>query len=240
MHHDNDNEPVRYGPWPTTAETARKLGTKTYFTWKSCKRGHLSPRWTVSHNCSECGYESIRNRRLEDTEYVEKIREYHREYQSERRKTDPDFLESARAAGRKHDKNPRRMEKRNRRKRERIATDPIFREKINNQARPSKRRWKANNRETLRVHGRTRRARMAGVGGIHTAAEVDAIHARQKFKCAECGTSTKKKRHVDHIMPIALGGSNAAFNLQILCPLCNDRKGAKHPIEFAKLKGRLL
>jgi 5-methylcytosine-specific restriction endonuclease McrA len=240
MHHDNDNGPVRYGPWPTTADIARRLGTKTYFTWRPCKRGHLSPRWTSSNNCSECGYEAIRERKKNDQEYVIKMREYHKEYQVTRKSVDPEFLERCRENGRKSDRRPGRRARQNERRKERIATDPEFRDRINRQAAPARKRWKKNNPEARRIHCRTRRARMAGVGGTHTAAEVEAIHARQKFRCAECGTSTKKKRHVDHIIPIALGGSNAAFNLQILCPLCNDRKGAKHPIEFAKLKGRLL
>jgi len=78
--------------------------------------------------------------------------------------------------------------------------------------------------------------------GVHKPEDITEILKRQKFKCAECGVSVKdkKNRHVDHIMPLALGGSNWPTNLQILCPPCNLSKSAKHPIDFAQRKGRLL
>ncbi|TIL38607.1 MAG: HNH endonuclease [Mesorhizobium sp.] len=83
---------------------------------------------------------------------------------------------------------------------------------------------------------------MRGNEGTHTARDVANIARRQKYKCAECGISIKGKgkQQVDHIMPIALGGSNWPANLQILCAACNQMKNAKHPIDFAQLKGRLL
>ncbi|MEV4606157.1 HNH endonuclease [Neorhizobium sp. LMR1-1-1.1] len=65
---------------------------------------------------------------------------------------------------------------------------------------------------------------------------------RQKYRCAECGASVRKttERHVDHIMPLSRGGSNGKQNLQVLCPPCNLKKAAKHPIDFAQERGRLL
>ena len=44
-------------------------------------------------------------------------------------------------------------------------------------------------------------------------------------KCAQCGSS--EKLEIDHIIPIARGGSNETTNLQILCRKCNRKKGAK-------------
>ncbi|TPJ86929.1 HNH endonuclease [Mesorhizobium sp. B2-5-12] len=72
--------------------------------------------------------------------------------------------------------------------------------------------------------------------------EVRAILKRQNYKCVECGVSVRKKesRHVDHIMPVALGGHNYATNLQVLCKQCNLYKGARDPIDFARIKGRLV
>ena len=37
--------------------------------------------------------------------------------------------------------------------------------------------------------------------------------------------------HIDHIHPIAAGGTNAPDNLQLLCARCNSRKGAR-PFEY--------
>lgn len=70
--------------------------------------------------------------------------------------------------------------------------------------------------------------------------DVKRIIEGQKYKCANCMCDVSKKYHVDHIMPIALGGTNWPSNLQILCPTCNMRKKAKHPIDWAQENGRLL
>jgi 5-methylcytosine-specific restriction endonuclease McrA len=47
-------------------------------------------------------------------------------------------------------------------------------------------------------------------------------------------------RHVDHILPLALGGDNRRKNIQLLCPTCNLSKGAHHPIDHAQRNGLLL
>lgn len=61
----------------------------------------------------------------------------------------------------------------------------------------------------------------------------------QAGRCACC-----RKRladfHVDHIVPLARGGTNDRRNMQVLCPSCNLDKGANDPIEFAQRQGRLL
>lgn len=48
--------------------------------------------------------------------------------------------------------------------------------------------------------------------------------------CAECKRPLHETGfHVDHVYPVALGGSSKAGNLQALCPDCNRAKGAKPP-----------
>ena len=39
---------------PATGQRARELGETLYFTGKRCTKGHLSPRYASSGNCSEC------------------------------------------------------------------------------------------------------------------------------------------------------------------------------------------
>lgn len=41
-------------------------------------------------------------------------------------------------------------------------------------------------------------------------------------------------------MPLAKGGEHTPFNIQLLCPRCNVRKSAKHPVDFMQENGYLL
>jgi len=100
------------------------------------------------------------------------------------------------------------------------------------------------NPDKAAAHNRNRRALKRSAEGKHTAADVTAIFTSQKGLCANCQARIFKsginKFHVDHIMPLALGGSNWPSNLQCLCQSCNLRKWAKHPDEWAKENGRLI
>lgn len=46
---------------------------------------------------------------------------------------------------------------------------------------------------------------------------------RDKQKCAHCGA--REDLTLDHIVPLSRGGSGGWDNLQLLCTLCNNRKG---------------
>lgn len=49
-----------------------------------------------------------------------------------------------------------------------------------------------------------------------------------------------KKAHLDHRIPICLGGAHSIENLQWLCEPCNLSKGGLHPNVWAKRNGLLL
>lgn len=57
------------------------------------------------------------------------------------------------------------------------------------------------------------------------------IMKRDSFKCILCGaspaTNSKTELEIDHIVPIAKGGSNKESNLQTLCKNCNIGKSNK-------------
>jgi 5-methylcytosine-specific restriction endonuclease McrA len=104
----------------------------------------------------------------------------------------------------------------------------------------SRNRWKQENPEAYRAIKRNRRARKRNAEGSHTAADIQQLLVLQKSKCAVCHTSIKDDYHVDHVIPLAMGGGNGKDNLQLLCPPCNLSKNAKHPIDFMQERGMLL
>lgn len=103
-----------------------------------------------------------------------------------------------------------------------------------------RRNYAKENPEVIRMYARKRRALKANVGGDHTPEDIEQLKVLQKNKCALCHVSIKTSRHVDHVIPISRGGSNDKYNLQLLCPTCNQRKHAKDPIEFNQSLGLLL
>jgi 5-methylcytosine-specific restriction endonuclease McrA len=219
--HDNDNS------LPRTRVEAKIMGVRTYFSGKSCPHGHIAERWADNSTCVICDRERKNARYRKDPQAVleqqrkyqladiDKHRKNERERSAKRRREKPDEVRAyAREWNRKN------KDDINRKVRDRRKLNP----------------------EPHMVSVRNRRARIKGSGGRHTAADISEILQRQKFKCAECGASVRRRenRHVDHIMPIALGGANDKSNLQILCPPCNLSKNAKHPLDFAQERGRLV
>lgn len=110
------------------------------------------------------------------------------------------------------------------------------REKINENAR----KYHNLNPERTRVHRRNRRARKKAADGFHSLADIKRIFFLQRGKCAFCKVSIKKGYHVDHVIALALGGSNWPKNLQLLCEPCNLSKHSKPMEEWARSKGALL
>lgn len=76
------------------------------------------------------------------------------------------------------------------------------------------------------------------------------VFLKDGFRCLECGATNKNSRlEIDHIIPVAQGGTNELSNLQTLCEDCNRgksnrawRAGQKHSdlsIPF-KIKKRMI
>jgi 5-methylcytosine-specific restriction endonuclease McrA len=86
----------------------------------------------------------------------------------------------------------------------------------------------------------TRRAQKRASAGTFTPQDVEFILKAQRHHCAYCRKRLSKRYHIDHIVALARGGSNDSRNIQALCPTCNIAKGAKHPIDFAQLRGLLI
>lgn len=223
-----------------TRAEARALGLKRYFTGKPCRRGHIAERQVSNLTCMGCTNEKQRAA-----------------YPSRDRVAERERLRAWNAANR--DKVNARQREANKTP-ERIAYKAAWytanRERIaaKRKAEPGKYReiniasakaWVAANpdraREHGRLHARKRRAQKHGSNGTHTAADLSEILAAQGHRCAYCRANLKRvKKHVDHIKPLALGGSNGRENLQYLCAPCNQSKSAKDPVDYAKSIGLLI
>lgn len=111
------------------------------------------------------------------------------------------------------------------------------RERLNAQQRARR----ESNPEKCRESAMRRRARKHGGTEHYTASQLRSLWESVQHKCACCSAPiTTKTRHIDHITPLARGGSNAIRNIQFLCRHCNVSKNARDPIEFMRSRGRLL
>ena len=60
---------------------------------------------------------------------------------------------------------------------------------------------------------------------------VDLLLKEQGCRCAGC-SSELTEFHLDHVMPLSLGGAHEDNNIQLLCAKCNLTKHAKHPLKW--------
>ena len=121
------------------------------------------------------------------------------------------------------------------------STNEKNREYINAQ----RRQWAASNKEKVRQKTRIQQARRRSAKGKFSKEDISAILKSQKSKCAYfqfCGTkfSCDGGYEIDHILAVSKGGTSDPNNIQLLCPTCNRRKGAKDAVMFSRSNGLLL
>lgn len=98
----------------------------------------------------------------------------------------------------------------------------------------------AANKDKGRIKEHNRRARKKSNGGQLSKGLAKKLFKLQHGKCACCGLLLSDNYHMDHIMPLVLGGKNEDNNIQLLTATCNLQKHAKHPIDFMQSRGFLL
>ena len=96
------------------------------------------------------------------------------------------------------------------------------------------------NLDRHRANQQNRRARKKADGGRLSRDIAKRLYALQQGRCACCGVALGESYEIDHIVPLARGGSNTDDNVQLLTPDCNRRKGASDPIQFMQARGKLL
>lgn len=98
----------------------------------------------------------------------------------------------------------------------------------------------AANPSAKRAYETNRNAKKRGNGGTLSRNLVEVLFAKQRGMCPCCGKRLGKNFHLDHKMPLALGGTNTDDNMQLLRKSCNLEKHAKHPVDFMRQRGFLL
>lgn len=99
----------------------------------------------------------------------------------------------------------------------------------------------ASHKKEVCANVQNREAKKRANGGVLSKGLAQKLFKLQRGKCAcGCKQSIGDNYHLDHIMPIALGGFNTDENIQLLRATCNQEKHAKHPIDFMQSKGFLL
>jgi 5-methylcytosine-specific restriction endonuclease McrA len=90
-----------------------------------------------------------------------------------------------------------------------------------------------------RIEKKNRKLKVRASGKLSPSI-VDRLKKSQRGMCVICMARLNKSFHIDHIIPIAKGGSNTDDNVQLLCPKCNISKSDKHPVDFMQSCGFLL
>ena len=91
--------------------------------------------------------------------------------------------------------------------------------------------WRTSNREKIRLTAARRRARVRGnTIGLVTVRDVKSMLTKP---CTYCGN---KSEHIDHVIPLARGGSHSLGNLAPACQPCNLQKNKKFVIEWKASK----
>ena len=90
--------------------------------------------------------------------------------------------------------------------------------------------YRAANPDKKRYLENRRRARKSGNGGSHTITERRDKFALLGNACVYCGSSGAMT--VDHIVPLARGGTDDIGNIVPACRSCNSKKNARTAVEF--------
>jgi 5-methylcytosine-specific restriction endonuclease McrA len=204
---------------------------------------HPPARGLTAGKCERCGVGFVgnRNRRFCSDQCRELTnrpsrRAYDRARAKRYRDADPERAKRQRAEQRRKHANYWVEWRKNNREKTR-AYSRKYREKNPARYRELLRAWAAANPDKRRAsvrawakahpdrhafHSANRRARVLAAAGSHTYAEWQARLAEFANRCAYCGIRASLTR--DHVIPLALGGSNAIDNIVPACRQCNARK----------------
>jgi hypothetical protein len=114
--------------------------------------------------------------------------------------------------------------------------DAAYRERNAEQVRKRRREWQKQHPESVEASNANRRARKMRAQGTHTQAEVVELFRDHAGLCVYCLAPATT---VDHVEPLANGGSNRVENLAPCCAACNSSKCDQGLLVWLARGGRL-
>ncbi len=200
-----------------------------------CKRGHnyggKSRRYASTRQCVDCHKIWLKNY---------KQLPHRKEYA--RRQALSDYYE-------RHEHHLKRMAKYRKTKNFKESVKR-YRERNREELAVGCREWRLKNKKRVSVynkwyiqteHGRAitkykiHRRRKRVVAVPYTAEQLKSRLRRFGDACVYCGSA--KKKSIDHLIPIALGGLDCMENLVPACGPCNAKKNKLHPLTFVRRIG---
>lgn len=198
-----------------------------HYQGQPCKRGHSGKRLVSSGQCVECKIFWAREERANRPELGRaRALRHHYAHQSESNQRSREYHAAnrdMRLVQMREWKAANKRPKTNTEKAKLQAWRDANREKV----RAYHAKWLAANPEKQRLAVRVCATRRRKAEGRHTMADVQSLMMAQGCKCNLCSCDISQSYHVDHVIPIAKGGTHWPHNLQLLCPTCNRRKGAR-------------
>ena len=102
--------------------------------------------------------------------------------------------------------------------------------------------WKRDRRRVDDWHSKRARneAKRNSPDPSYTAADVAMLRSIQDDTCYYCQTSIISNYQVDHLEPLAMGGSDGVVNIMLACPTCNREKWKHSEAKFWRKQRRRL
>lgn len=198
----------------------------------------------LESECKPCVCQRAKKWRLDNPEHAaENAKQWARRNPEKRRKIQRDYVARHRqkhlAAGKEWRDRPEVKAYRAQQRKQNIEWMRKYlrewRKKNPDKFKAIQERYHETHKEKRKVCKANRRAREYSAEGSHTPEDIKRQYELQGGLCYWCNTPLDGKYHLDHLIPLAVGGTNNPDNLVCSCPKCNLRKWKKLPDEFMKI-----